>query len=686
MHSLIGQTLGGHYHLLQELGGGGFGHTFIAEDRYLPGYPRCVVKLLKPHSQDPALLEIARRLFATEAEVLHQLGDHPQIPKLIAYFEEQQEFFLVQEWIDGEDLRQELAANPKLSETEVHSLLIEILEILAFVHQQQVIHRDVNPRNILRRRDDGKLVLIDFGAVKQVSTQLLQPGAMTVAIGTPGYLPSEQAQGNPRFASDVYAVGMIGIQALTGIYPHQLPKDPETDEVLWQKEVKISPGLAQVLEKMVCYDFRQRYSSAVEALAALQEISRSQGATIPVTLPQRKPKKRSPLGLGIGIFGLLLALSGAGFFGLRLLNHSSASELYQRGNTLVELKRYSEAAKLYRRAVEIQPEFDGAWLGLGRSLAQAGDDPEALRAYEQAIQINPNLTAAWIGRGQVLANLKRLPEAIASYDKAINLDSNAVAAWQGKGDAYSDLQQFESAISAYDQVLKLANNEVAAWYRRGWALHNRQKYEEAISSYEKAIQIKPDYYQAWYNRGNSFNNLNRLQDAVESYNQAVLIKSDFHPAWYSKGNAFIKLQRYEEAAEAFNQFTRLQINSADGWYKKAWSLHQAQRFPEALAAYNRAIALKRNDYLTWYNKGNVLYQLQQYQDAIIAYDQAIKLQPNHAESWFSRGNAYFQLKRYPLALQSYEKAIAYRPDYPGAIQAKAQTEALISNESNQSDE
>ncbi|WP_431191345.1 macro domain-containing protein [Funiculus sociatus] len=276
---MLGKTLSGRYQIISHLGGGGFGTTFIAEDRHLPGTPQCVVKQLTPKTIDhPLALQAAKRLFNREAEVLYQLGNHNQIPRLFAHFEEEQEFYLVQEFIEGHELRQELPVGKKLSENFVIALLKEVLEILAFVHQQNVIHRDIKPSNLVRRKQDGKLVLIDFGAVKQFGTQVINSqGAtsFTIAIGSPGYMPNEQIAGKPRFSSDIYAVGMLAIQAFTGLHPRELPEDSNTSEIIWRDRVQASPNLANILDKMVCYDFRQRYQSAAQALQALDGVSSS---------------------------------------------------------------------------------------------------------------------------------------------------------------------------------------------------------------------------------------------------------------------------------------------------------------------------------------------------------------------------------------------------------------------------
>ncbi len=273
--------LGGRYQIITQLGQGGFGATFVAVDTQRPRNPQCVVKQLKPVATDPYTLQVAKRFFAQEAEILETLGTHDQIPQLLAYFEENQEFYLVQELIEGHDLTQELPFDKQLSEAFVIKLLKDTLEVLAFVHEYNAIHRDIKPSNIRRRQKDGKIVLIDFGAVKQVKGLQVNPQGqtvLTVPIGTHGYMPSEQAKGEPKFSSDVYALGIVCIQAMTGINPDPrcsggLPTHTETGEIVWRDRVKVSSKLADILDKMVLYDFRQRYQSATEALQAVKKLS-----------------------------------------------------------------------------------------------------------------------------------------------------------------------------------------------------------------------------------------------------------------------------------------------------------------------------------------------------------------------------------------------------------------------------
>ena len=296
---MTAKVLDGRYKLIKQIGAGGFGQTFIARDMRRPGLPPCVVKQLKPASNDSNFIREARRLFNTEAETLEKLGNHDQIPQLLAYFEEDKQFFLVQEFVEGRSLYSEMQAplpevsdldnepqdrlidqledideplrDKRLDEVEVIQILQDVLVVLEFVHSEGVIHRDIKPDNLIRRKKDRKIVLIDFGAVKAMqdaNTRLTADekgeSRFTVSIGTPGYMSSEQCSGRPTYSSDIYSLGMVAIKALTGFSPTDLPTDPASGELVWRDKAKVSNGLAMVLTRMVRYHYTQRYQSARE--------------------------------------------------------------------------------------------------------------------------------------------------------------------------------------------------------------------------------------------------------------------------------------------------------------------------------------------------------------------------------------------------------------------------------------
>ncbi len=298
------------YKILGSLGSGGFGDTYLAEDLDLPSKPKCVVKHLRPKNVKPEVLTIARRLFESEAGALYRLGNlSNQIPKLFAHFEENGEFYLVQEFVDGHNLGAEIIPDNPWSEDKIIQLLQQILKVLVVVHQQNIIHRDIKPQNLMRCREDGKIVLIDFGAVKEIKGLTANSQGLvtsTIVIGSNGYMPNEQANSKPKLSSDIYAVGVIGIQALTGKLPQDFEEDRNSGEIIWRNEANVSNKLANVLTKMVRYKFSERYQTASEALQALSSIFplRSKSTTS-WKLPSRG-KVLVAAGVGVGILAMVV--------------------------------------------------------------------------------------------------------------------------------------------------------------------------------------------------------------------------------------------------------------------------------------------------------------------------------------------------------------------------------------------
>ncbi|GBF78863.1 bifunctional serine/threonine-protein kinase/ABC transporter substrate-binding protein [Aphanothece sacrum] len=297
-----GDVLHKRYKIIAQIGRGGFGRTYKAQDLQKSSHPLCAVKeIVAPQSSDANILQEVKKRFNREGESLSRLGTHPQIPELFDYFAENNKFYLIQEYIEGHDLSEEIGTGRlPMNQSDILQLLEDILEVLAFVHQQNLIHRDIKPSNLRRRNSDKKIVLIDFGAVKELnSIAITSEGVINItqAIGTPGYMAPEQQRGNPQLNSDLYALGMICIQALTGLHPRTLPTDPNTGNIIWRYAtsdrpmINISPELDHILNKMVGYLFSDRYYSAVEALQELRQLSAS-GIS---TLSSKKPAKSKPL-------------------------------------------------------------------------------------------------------------------------------------------------------------------------------------------------------------------------------------------------------------------------------------------------------------------------------------------------------------------------------------------------------
>ena len=261
------------YRIVKVLAAGGFGVTYLAQDGGIPGSPLCVIKQLCPKVTSPMALERAKRRFRQEAKVLAKVGSHSQIPRLLDYFTIKEGFYLVQEYVPGEVLTKEVRRHGTQNERQVKQFLKEILPVIKFIHRCRIIHRDIKPPNIIRCADDGRLVLIDFGAVRECLGELGEgsfQNSLTQFVGTPGFAPPEQQALRPTYASDIYALGITSLFLLTGKTPIEFDTDPKTGDILWQHLVEVSDHFANVLHKMLKPDVMDRYQTAEEVMQVLQ--------------------------------------------------------------------------------------------------------------------------------------------------------------------------------------------------------------------------------------------------------------------------------------------------------------------------------------------------------------------------------------------------------------------------------
>ncbi|MDE5117269.1 MAG: protein kinase, partial [Trichodesmium sp. St2_bin2_1] len=270
------------YRPLKIIGQGGFGRTFQAVDEDKPSKPFCVIKQFFPQAQGTKILEKAAKLFAQEAERLDGLGRHSQIPELLAYFTQDNRQYLVQEFIDGQNLKQELEESVAFSENQILELLKSLLPVLEFIHSQQIIHRDIKPENIIRRIKDNQLVLVDFGAAKYATMTAL--GRMGTVIGSAGYVAPEQSVGRASFVSDIYSLGVTCIHLLTKIEPFDLFDVSENDWV-WRNYLQsnVSNQCGEILDKMIVGATKKRFQNVGEILSVIQLTSQRKTQSISPT-------------------------------------------------------------------------------------------------------------------------------------------------------------------------------------------------------------------------------------------------------------------------------------------------------------------------------------------------------------------------------------------------------------------
>ena len=361
--NLIGKILRDKYRIDKLLGQGGQGDVYCATDISASIDRKYAIKQFTPNYNDSFLLEVGTHLFAQEAKILQNIGKHPQIPHIYDYFAEGEQFYLVQEWINGQNLAREFASKKYLTESETIELLRDILTVLQFVHQNGYIHRDIKPANLIRNEYGQKICLIDFGTVKEkIDPQNIDRQGnytRTAVINSRGYTPTEQLRSTPEFCSDLYALGMVAIEALTGIHPSEIALDDRCNPI-WRGHIPTSdrnynPNFLNLLDRMVRGQHKERYQTAAEVLSDLQQIHLN---TVPFpetvregdpTVVDPKPKKRKfllPLLIAVGT-----AIAAAvGIF----LGNTEEYVVYENAEHGIELE-HPEAWSIKEEWMTLQP-------------------------------------------------------------------------------------------------------------------------------------------------------------------------------------------------------------------------------------------------------------------------------------------------------------------------------------------
>jgi eukaryotic-like serine/threonine-protein kinase len=291
-----------HYQIVKILGLGRSGITYLVQDIDTIESRLYVVKEIQSTNNSELSPALISAMFEAQGSIAYRVGQHPQIPSIVAKFEEDGHRYLVREYIEGELLSQELVPGVTWSQTQVFDFLMDLIGILCFVHSFNYIHQDINPHNIIRRYDDSRFNLIGFSAAKVLGNK--DPNFLAnypVNNNNSSYIPYEQEHNSPQFNSDIYAVGAIAIQALTGNFPIQ--RDADSYEFQWQDDLKIDARLVKIIDRMVRPDYRNRYQSGFEVLADLQSFALTQ-------LPVSKTNQFKPYLIFAGAICTLLLGTG----------------------------------------------------------------------------------------------------------------------------------------------------------------------------------------------------------------------------------------------------------------------------------------------------------------------------------------------------------------------------------------
>lgn len=560
----MNQLLGDRYRVVKTLSSDIFGETYVAEDVQLPDRPKCAIKQLKLPSTNPKSLKLLRGVLRKKAESLKSLPVNPQIPHIIEYFEQGNSFYLVEELVKGRPLSEELIPGSPLSEERTVGLLREVLDILGVIHNAGLIHRGIKPENILRRHSDGCLVLLGFGLFKEVSDRAMRSQGQSpreTFNGTGLYIPPEQYSEQAQFNSDIYALGAIGIQALTGYTATELStmlsmQGNRAEIRGWDAEVSVSPALVKILNKMVCLNTQQRYQLVREVLEDLQRLERgkspkSSKRTVPIPSSAssgrvlEKPNKEKPKEEAKAVkkfswkrWGLvgLIAMAGVGvlWYG-KLPQRGIGQYFYQQGTNQEERGDVKQALKSYRRALQFHGNDARLYYRVGVLQQEEGNEVEALESLTKAVQLGSRSPQVYYQRGNLRFNLGDRQGAIADYNEALDKQPDYAEVYVNRGSVYGDLGDDRRAIADYTKALEIDENLPAAYLNRCLSRSNVGDHPGAIADCTRAIDLRPTHTFAYENRGLARLRLEDYQGAIADFNTAIQLDPQDPNPYYNRG-------------------------------------------------------------------------------------------------------------------------------------------------------
>jgi serine/threonine protein kinase/regulator of sirC expression with transglutaminase-like and TPR domain len=565
------------FKVIEPIGRGGFGKTYLAENTSCLN-KRCVVKQLAYQGQSTWAAKKALELFQQEAEQLAQLGEDAQIPTLLAYFQEDNYFYLVQQFIEGENLLKQLEKQGKYSEAQIQQLLFDLLPVLEFIHNQGVIHRDIKPENIMRRYQDNKgygvwfvrlcysyitrllpsfypvscrllqpafsicthnkPILIDFGVAKLLSQTAVATSHVGTSIGSHGYSPLEQIQdGKAVYASDLFALGVTCFHLLSDIHPFSMWTEYGYGWMSdWRKYISnpVSLQFGHILDKLLQKNVQDRYQCAKDVLQDLQvytaalvstpvlaptvQFSPSQSSKFPVSEPLTTYQNVSAdAQVPKKSIPKMALLFGAGLAGAGLVVAIAV------GLTVNYLKAASQPPQptpspIASSTVELTAK---ELLDRGDTLFNQGKKQEAIALYDKSIALEPTNSAAYMSRGFARVDVDDKQGAIADYTKAIELDPKNSYSYSSRGNVRSDLNDKPGAIEDLNKAIALDPKDAFAYSSRGHVHVDLGDKQKAIADYTKAIELDPKSPYPYSSRGHVRRELGDKPGAIADWQKTA---------------------------------------------------------------------------------------------------------------------------------------------------------------------
>ncbi|NBD16957.1 MAG: tetratricopeptide repeat protein [Cyanobacteria bacterium] len=718
---MINKKLKNRYTIIQEVRQGGFGFTYLAQDENNVN-SLCIIKRLNPDNAD---ISTAKRLFQREAETLKELKQADQIPEFIEYFEEEGNYYIAQEYIEGKTLDQLIGEN--WDSESLSRFLWDVLSVLEKLHKSNIIHRDIKPSNLIKRDRNAKIVVIDFGAVKQLDysqnipsspqeNRALNPPIAT-QIATAEYAPLEQKRGQPLLNSDIYALGMTALQLLTKLNPIEIERDNNDNLIFDHAFDNVDRPLLNILNKMVKKNPQERYQSASEVLRAIDLRKKEpQSTVISKATPHQNPPQTTDLWLSnadrqpaqpteplaspfydqsshnINYASTIPLSNGSNSNGeekniprdqqhsQRNYNHLNNNEAKVNttilsASTKPKVKLLIIPLSVLGLIIIIISELISPWIRpayyfyQGNRLLEEKKASDALDQFYKVTSFQNNSFRGWKGQGDALLTLGRTFGAISSYEKALSIQPNDLKTLNNLGKAYYERGDYEKALEFHQQVLAIESQNAEAFSGQGVAYLGLKEYEKSLSAFDEAKRIKPNEPDIWLKQAIALKALNRPEEATELYREALNVydstlknRENDPILWSDRGLVLQQLNRQQEALDSYEQALAVDEDFYEALLGKANTLVVLQKPEEALSTLKEAAEIRPQDYHVWYTQGTILEQvLKRHEEAFNALNKATQLNPRFAPAWLNKGLSLISLKRYEDALVALDQAKVLDP-------------------------
>ena len=705
-----GDLLNQRFSIVRELGSGGFATTYLAVDTRSPNQKKCAVKQLQPKFNSPSVWASAKERLATEAMVLQWLGRHPQIPEFIGHFEENKQFYLVLEFIEGEEFEPEVQRQ-MLNETQAINFLVDILGILKSVHQQGIIHRDIKPSNLIRRKQDGKMILIDFGAVKEIGSMafdMSKQEVQTQIIGTPGYMPPEQNSGKPVYGSDIYALGKTVIFGMTAQSPTEWEISEPDATTSWNKKIAVSEAFLKIVNRMTLDNVSQRYqdaSAVLRDLEPLQMIGKTIGG---------KYQMVKYLGGDRDIYSYVVESleqnSDRYYLEILKVNNTQSSLSTVTQEIMTGFNNLSVVDKERRIPAVIEYFVDESQIFVvqeyveGKNLAQIVEDRFILSESEVIdVLLGASTALKPFHRQQIIhGNIK--PSSLIKRSDSnkialvdFSLVNEAVDSLPSSKAGYIPPEQIAGRAACSSDIYALGMTAIHVL--TGTPPHKLEKNPRTGEVlWHRKARISPGFAKILdkmicLDKSQRYQSLKRVVKDLKKVKHKSKFKGFYRyllilpilvfgvrfgmAQWAQRAailefyNGDLKLgeKQYQQAISYYNNGlkklpkTRKQVkNFQQVWLKKAKAQRQLDDYEAALQTCNNALRYYQSPQLLNYCKALTLYGLGRYEEAISAYNESIEIDPDDIWSWYNRGEAYTKLQQYDRAILDFKKVIQLDSD------------------------